>query len=283
MWLWLAGALVKTSLLTGAIFQMVADGPLLVIIANVGGCPQYLALFRFKFMQVLLVERGVCLMDAAKVLLIESVRANGRSFSPSLEKRYDLSLAYSGKQGLSIAQELLPDVVVLDAVSMRTSGDRICRALRSQLPDTPIIHIRAPFEGKERPSPADAFLHHPFTWRKLINRVKRFAESHDKDGEILQAGNIRLNVPKRLLLVGDQEKRLTPKLAGLAELFLKHPNTVIARKMLIQQVWNTDYMGDTRTLDVHIRWLREAVEDNPSRPRVITTVRGVGYRLIPPT
>jgi len=68
----------------------------------------------------------------------------------------------------------------------------------------------------------------------------------------------------------------------LAELFLKYPNTVIARKTLIQQVWNTEYMGDTRTLDVHIRWLREAVEENPSRPRIITTVRGVGYRLVPP-
>jgi DNA-binding response OmpR family regulator len=223
-------------------------------------------------------------MDAAKVLLIESVRANGRaSFAPALEQRYDLSLAYSGQQGLELAQELLPDVVVLDAVSMRTSGDRICRALRQHLPETPIIHIRPPFEDQERPSPADVFLHHPFTWRKLVNRIKRFVETHDKEGEILQVGNIRLDLPKRLLVVGDQEKRLTPKLAGLAELFLKYPNTVIARKMLIQQVWNTEYMGDTRTLDVHIRWLREAVEENPSRPRVITTVRGVGYRLVPPS
>ncbi len=222
-------------------------------------------------------------MDAAKVLLIESVRANGRSFSFSLEKRYALSLAYSGKQGLKLAQELLPDVVVLDAVSMRTSGDRICRALRKQLPDTPIIHIRPPFEGQERPSPADVFLHHPFTWRKLVNRIKRLVEARDKGGEVLQAGNICLNVPKRLLMVGDQEKRLTPKLAGLAEIFLKHPNTVIARKVLIQQVWNTEYMGDTRTLDVHIRWLREALEENPGRPCILTTVRGVGYRLIPPS
>jgi DNA-binding response OmpR family regulator len=222
-------------------------------------------------------------MDAPKVLLIESVRANGKSFARALRKRYDLSLAYSGKQGLVVAQELLPDVVVLDAVSMRTTGDRICHTLRAYLPDTPIIHIRVPFEGKERTSPADVFLHYPFTWRKLINRVKRFVESQDKGGEILEAGTIRLNVPKRLLTVGEKEKRLTPKLAGLAELFLKHPHAVIARKTIIQQVWNTEYMGDTRTLDVHIRWLREVLETNPSHPTVITTVRGVGYRLVPPT
>ena len=219
---------------------------------------------------------------AAKILLIESVRANGKSFSPALKKRYDLALAYSGKQGAALAQGTLPDVVVLDAVSMRTSGDRICRMLRSQLPDTPLIHIRVPFARKDQKSAADVVLHYPFTWRKLVNRINRFIEASD-EGEILTVGPLKLNVPKRLLLVGEEEVRLTPKLAGLASIFLKHPNTIIARKTLIQQVWNTDYMGDTRTLDVHIRWLREAVEENPSKPRFITTVRGVGYRLIAPT
>ena len=221
-------------------------------------------------------------MDSAKILLIESVRANGKSFAPALRKRYDLSLAYSGKQGLAMAQTTLPDVVILDAVSMRTSGDRICRTLRRALPGTPIIHIRPEFTNGESADQADVYLHYPFTWRKLINKVKRFLEARGKDGEMLQAGLLRLDVPKRLLIVDGQEKRLTPKLVGLAEMFFKHPNTVIARKTLIQQVWNTEYMGDTRTLDVHIRWLREAVEENPSRPRIITTVRGVGYRLVPP-
>jgi DNA-binding response OmpR family regulator len=220
--------------------------------------------------------------DAPKVLLIESVRANGKSFSPHLKKRYDLSLAYSGKQGVTMAQNLLPDVVVLDAVSMRTSGDRICRSLRTYLNDVPIIHIRPEYEGKAKPVSADVVLHYPFTWRKLVNRIKRFVEVQDKEGEVLEVSGIKLDVPKRILTVGEHEQRLTPKLAGLAEIFLKHPNTVIARKTLIQQVWNTEYMGDTRTLDVHIRWLREAVEENPSRPQIITTVRGVGYRMISP-
>ncbi|GAB4573535.1 MAG: response regulator transcription factor [Anaerolineae bacterium] len=219
---------------------------------------------------------------AAKVLLIESIRANGKSFSTALEQRYDLTLAYSGKQGVALAQELLPDVVVLDAVSMRTSGDRICRRLRSYMPDIPIIHIRPPFEQPDSSSQADVVLHHPLTWRKLVNRIKRFVEVPNKADGFLEAGCLKLNVAKRLLVVGDQEKRLTPKLTGLAEMFFKHPNTVIARKTLIQQVWKTDYMGDTRTLDVHIRWLREAIEENPGKPRIITTVRGVGYRLIPP-
>ncbi len=220
--------------------------------------------------------------DAAKVLLIESVRANGKSFSDALSKRYDLTLAYSGKQGIVLAQDLLPDLVVLDAVSMRTSGDRICHKLRAFLPDTPIIHIRPPLVDGEPGTVADVVLHHPLTWRKLINRVKRFVAAPQKDEEILRVGRLSLNVTKRILTVDDQEKRLTPKLVGLAEIFFKHPNTVIARKTLIQQVWKTEYMGDTRTLDVHVRWLREALEADPGRPRIITTIRGVGYRLVPP-
>ncbi len=99
---------------------------------------------------------------------------------------------------------------------------------------------------------------------------------------MLRVGLLSLNIPKRLLTVGDREKRLTPKLAGLVEVFLRSPNTVINRKTLIQRVWNTEYMGDTRTLDVHIRWLREFVEADPGRPQIITTVRGVGYRLALP-
>lgn len=220
--------------------------------------------------------------NAASVLLIESVRANGKSFSPALQKRYELTLAFSGKQGIRLAQDIRPDVVVLDAVSMRTSGDRICHKLRVCLPDTPIIHVRPTFDEIPAESQADVVLHQPLTWRKLVNRIKRFVDLAPKDEEWLRAGTLSLNVAQQVLMVGEQEKRLTPKLVGLAEIFFKNPNTVIARKTLIQQVWNTEYMGDTRTLDVHVRWLREAVEENPSKPRIVTTVRGVGYRLVPP-
>ncbi len=220
--------------------------------------------------------------DTAKVLLIECIRANGKSFATALGKRYDLALAYSGKHGVSLAQDMLPDVVVLDAASMRTSGDRICRMLRTSLPDTPIIHIRPSVDGRGDTSGADVVLYHPLTWRKLVNRIRRFVEERDRQGEILQVGTLQLDVTRRVLRIEDQEKQLTPKLAGLAELFLRHPNVVIERRTLIQQVWQTDYMGDTRTLDVHIRWLREAVEEDPAHPRIIKTVRGVGYRLLPP-
>ncbi len=219
--------------------------------------------------------------SAPKILLIESIRANGKSFSPALQKRYDVTVAYSGKQGVALAQAMLPDVVVLDAASMRTSGDRICRKLRACLPDTPIIHIRPEEDSNDPPGQADVVLHQPLTWRKLVNRIKRFVDAPQHEDELLWAGSrLCLNVGKRVLVVDGQEKRLTPKLSGLAEMFFKYQNTVIARKTLIQQVWKTEYMGDTRTLDVHIRWLREALEDDPGQPRVITTVRGVGYRFV---
>jgi DNA-binding response OmpR family regulator len=232
------------------------------------------------FCQTAQPVRGDPPVDAARVLLVESVRANGKSFAPALQKHYAVSLAFSGKQGLAMAQQVFPDVIILDAVSMRTSGDRVCRAFRASFPNTPIIHIRPRTNEPEPSDAANVYLYYPFTWRKLLNKVKRFVDIKGKEGEILQVGALRLDVPRRLLIVGDQEKRLTPKLFGLARVFFMHPNTVIARKTLIQQVWNTDYMGDTRTLDVHIRWLREAVEENPSRPRIITTVRGQGYRLV---
>lgn len=222
-------------------------------------------------------------MDQPRVLLIESTRANGKSFASALKKRYRMTLAYSGKQGIAVAQDVRPEVIVLDAVSMRTTGDRICRTLRAHLPETPIIHIRPPAQDTDDvSSPADVLLYHPFTWRKLVNRIKRFVSRETDPEEILQAGNLRLDVPRRVLTVGDRNQRLTPKLAGLAEIFLRSPNTVIPRETFIKRVWDTTYMGDTRTLDVHIRWLREVVEEDPSRPRVITTVRGVGYLLTPP-
>jgi DNA-binding response OmpR family regulator len=195
-----------------------------------------------------------------------------------LRRRYEVIVATSGKQALELVEQTLPDVIVLDAASMRSTGNRICTVLRKQAPYLPVIHIvKTPSVTDKSNSDADVVLQLPFTPRKLINRIERFISA--REGEMLQVGPFRLNLKSKILVTKKGEYRLTPKMATLLEALMRHPNEVLERRYLMVKVWQTDYLGDTRTLDVHIRWIREAVEDNPSKPVYIKTVRGVGYLL----
>ena len=189
-----------------------------------------------------------------------------------------------------VAQVTRPDVIVVDAASLRTSGNRICAQLRTKLGSLPIIQIVPATTGtkKERPtgkkdkkntsdSAADVVLALPFTARKLINRIERFVTR--PGGELLVVGPFTLNLEKQTLTAPWAEKKLTPKLVTLMEQFMRNPNQTLERRELMQKVWNTDYMGDTRTLDVHIRWIRDVVEPESGKKKYIKTVRGVGYRF----
>lgn len=213
-------------------------------------------------------------MRATKVLLIESAHKEGEVFAASLMRKYEVQIANTGKQGLELAAKGLPDVVVLNAVSMRTSGDRIAVRLRTKLGELPLIHIR-PEEAKGDEIVADVVLTPPFTSRKLINRIERYVPP--AENELLEVGPFKLSVEQQTLTTPWSEKKLTPKLVELMQLFLSNQDQTLERKQIIQAVWKTDYMGDTRTLDVHIRWLRKVVEPQPRKPKYITTVRGVGY------
>lgn len=213
-------------------------------------------------------------MKSTKILLIESGRKNGVMFAASLKRRYEVLVAHSGKQGLELAESEHPDVIVLNAESLRTSGDRIAARLRAQLNKMPIIHIR-PEAMDPHKSPADVLLFPPFTARKLINRVERFGKA--PEAEVLSVGPFKLSLQQQTLMTPWGEKKLTPKLVELMTMFLQHKDETLERKDIMQTIWKTDYMGDTRTLDVHIRWLRKVVEPEPRKPRYITTVRGVGY------
>lgn len=217
-------------------------------------------------------------MRAKRVLLIENARANGLSFAAALQQKYHLQIAHSGKEGLEMAAKNRPDVIVVDAVSLRTSGVRICVRLRSVLGELPIIHIK-PAEITKLDSPADILLSPPFTPRKLINRIERFATLDEQGSEVLEVGPFSLNLEKQTLTTPWNEKKLTPKLTALMEIFFRHPNQTLERKDLMQQVWKTDYMGDTRTLDVHIRWLRQIIEPVANKKQYLKTVRGQGYRF----
>ncbi len=214
-------------------------------------------------------------MEAATILFVGRVQVTQPATS-ALEKRYRVLVAASGKRALALAQAQPPQVVVLDAVSMRTPGDRICQELRDGLKNVPIVHYH-PGPKESAQSRADVVLFPPFSPRKLLSAVARLLPA--QDDTLVNCGPFAVNLARRVLLVDGQETQLTPKQASLVEIFFRHPGQTLERKILMEKVWNTDYLGDTRTLDVHVRWLRKVIEADPSKPRYLLTVRGVGYRL----
>lgn len=218
-------------------------------------------------------------MDQAVIMLVEGKRAGDRSLQAAIAKAgYAVHVFHTGSAALDWSQNYTPDLIVFDGASMRSSGVRSCRRLRRALGETPIIHTRAAGDTKDVSAEADVYLMKPFTARKVLNRVRALLPADEYKEEIVRAGDLTLYRGKRSVDVGGRgEKRLTPKLVALLETFLRHPNEVLTRRKLMHDVWNTDYVGDTRTLDVHIRWAREAIEEDPSDPKRLTTVRGVGY------
>ena len=221
-------------------------------------------------------------MQNAKVLLLESDRANAPSFAPALEKRgYQVAIEHSAQSALKHLAGLEPDLVVLDAASLKTSGARICRQLRASVNGTPIVLVADRKNLPDANCGASAVLTTPFTPRKLLNTVARLLPA--EEGAFLQIGPIKLNLAQKRIRCGDREEKVTPKQARLLEMFLRAPGQLLSRTAIIKHVWDTYYVGDTRTLDVHISWLRGVIEPNPRKPRYLKTVRGQGYRLdVPP-
>ncbi len=217
-------------------------------------------------------------MATSKILLLESERANAPSFLGPLEKRgYAVTLERTAQAALKRSQSLSPDLVVLNAASLKTSGARICRRLKASLDSTPIVIIADKKNLPDANCGASATLVVPFTPRKLLNGVARLLPGDDSAS--LQLGPIKLNLAQRRISCGGREERVTPKQARLLEMFLRSPGTLLTRKQIIKHVWDTDYTGDTRTLDVHMSWLRSVIEPNPRKPRYLKTLRGQGYRL----
>jgi DNA-binding response OmpR family regulator len=218
-------------------------------------------------------------MREATILLVAGKRSGTRALEAALQREgLRVLLFHTGNAALRWSQENQLDLVVYDASSMRSSGFRTCRRLRKLLPDTPLIYCRDVDQMEDRTIGADIYLAQPFTARKLINRIRALLPADDMKEEIVRAGQLTFYPSKRSVEVaGHGERRLTPKLACLLEEFLRHPNEILDRQMLMQTVWNTSYFGDTRTLDVHVRWMREVIEKNPARPKILKTVRGMGY------
>jgi DNA-binding response OmpR family regulator len=217
-------------------------------------------------------------MDDATLLVIEGKHSDNPAFVPALlNKGFSVELAFNGGDASTrLSNGYAPDVIVVNAASLRSSGKRICQALKEKKPKTPILLILDPGQEVDT-AVADTVISLPFTAQKLINRIRHLLPEDGKNS--IHAGLLRLDVGKRMVSCQGKRSRLTPRLVGLLKVLMERQGEVIDRKDLFSKVWETDYTEDTRTLDVHISWLRHAIEVDPDHPRVIMTVRGVGYRL----
>ena len=216
----------------------------------------------------------------AKILLIERKHATLPSFGAGLiRKDFQLQTVKSGSAAISALGESEYDLVVVNAASMRTTGKRICNSIQNVVSrHIPIILIVDKEFDEGENVVADVILVLPFTLQKLVNRIKPFEPSDMKN--IMQQGPLLLDLDNRCVHKGELQMSLTPRLMILLQMFMEQPGQVIPREDIFRRVWETDFIDDMRTLDVHISWLRQLIEDDPKKPKMVKTVRGKGYKLI---
>jgi DNA-binding response OmpR family regulator len=214
---------------------------------------------------------------AATVLIVANEKtATAALAAPFGKREFSVLTAHSGRQALAQAKTRLPDAVIVDATSARLNCARLCRSLRAETYAIIIVLVLNPAKA-EPVGGASFFLPKSITPRKLVQRVRAALE--DKPPREMRVGNLTLDTERRRLTRGNKTHQLTPKEFDLLKLFMERRDQTVSRKVLMKEVWKTEYLGDTRTLDVHIRWLREKIEENASHPIHLITVRGQGYRL----
>lgn len=187
-----------------------------------------------------------------------------------------VTFAHTQTLGLQLARELKPGIIVINPTNSHFSGERLSVTLRHKLPQARRILLVDRGEGKQ--IEAEERLVRPFTPKKLRETLVRLLDGVAP--HVLKIGRVELDVNSRLVRSPQGETHLTPKQCHLLAVFMQRPNQVISREDLMREIWDTRYLGDTRTLDVHIRWLREKIEPDPTRPGVLVTVRRVGYKLV---
>jgi len=216
-------------------------------------------------------------MKKTTLLVIEGRHAEIPSFAADLQKKgFDVIEFQNGSQAVAKLKQTNPTLVVINAASLRSTGIRICLSLRKRDAKIPIILIL----DKDRPLDkdlADSVLVLPFTIQKLVNRVKALMPGDGNN--MVSAGPIRLDLEHRRVRCLGRNTKLTPRLITLLQILIDKHGEVVEREALFKKVWETNYTGDTRTLDVHISWLRRAIELDPTNPKFLKTIRGVGYRL----
>jgi DNA-binding response OmpR family regulator len=212
-----------------------------------------------------------------RILFVENDPATADVLLPCMERRgYQVAVVRTQSQAISRARTLHPHLLVLDIASLGTNGYKASSAIRGRLDGVPTVLLVEKAHAGALAN-AEEFMIPPFTSKKLLHRLKKLADCVP-DREI-RLGPLALDPDTRTLSKGDKTFHLRPKEASLLSLFLRNAGKILSRVEIIKQVWETDYMGDTRTLSVHIRWLRAKIEDDANDPRYLRTVRGVGYRF----
>lgn len=216
-------------------------------------------------------------MKQATILVIEGRHAEIPSFATDLQKKgFDIRSFQNGSQAVSKIKQIAPNLVVINAASLRSTGIRICLSVRKKDPKLPIILILENERSVDKDL-AESVLALPFTVQKLFNRIKALLPSDGKN--VVTAGPIQLDLDHKRVRCLSKNTKLTPRLITLLHILMDKHGEVVEREALFKKVWETNYTGDTRTLDVHISWLRRAIELDPNNPKFLKTIRGVGYRL----
>jgi DNA-binding response OmpR family regulator len=231
---------------------------------------------------------GLVLIVDDERMLVETIEYNLRKAG------FDTVTAFDGESALSQARAHSPQLVVLDLMLPKISGWEVCRALRSD-PDyklaAPILMLTARGEESDKviglELGADDYMVKPFGMRELVARVRallrRSSPEEKAQGGVLQVGPVSMDIERHEVRLkapdGEREVRLSLKEFELLKALLAQHGKAVARETLLEHVWGSDFFGDERTLDVHIRWLREKIEVHPSQPQHILTVRGVGYKF----
>ncbi len=216
--------------------------------------------------------------------LLEALRYN-------LEREgYAVQTAIDGEQALLAARECRPEMVILDVMLPKLNGFEVCRILRRES-DVPILMLTARGEEIDRvvglELGADDYVPKPFSIRELMARVRNMLRRSTRsaavdefaDVDALKSGDLEIDSTSHIVRRGGERLELKPREFDLLALLAKNRGRAFTRDQILERLWGHDYYGDSRTVDVHIRWLREKIEPEPSKPVRIVTIRGVGYRF----
>lgn len=227
--------------------------------------------------------------SARTVLVIEDEASLASTLSYNLRKNgFNVSSAADGVEGLQAARRDRPDVIVLDLMLPRMDGLEVCRRIRAES-DVPILMLTARGEELDKvvglEMGADDYLTKPFSMRELMARIRALlrrtaGRPSGDDASRIVVGPIELDARGRTVKRDGSEVALKPKEFDLLFFLAKNAGQVFTREQLLEHVWGYDFFGGSRTVDVHIRWLREKLEEDPSHPRHLLTVRGIGYKFV---
>jgi DNA-binding response OmpR family regulator len=227
--------------------------------------------------------------ESTKILVVEDDTGLREALAFNLlHEGYTVLSATNGLQAIEVARREQPAVVILDLMLPDLDGLSVCRSLRRE-PDTAEVAILIltartgevdKIVGLE--TGADDYLTKPFSLGELLARVRAMLRRARSTAprDVLHAGDLTLDLITRRAVRHNQELALTPKEFSLLAELMRHRGAVLSRDLLLDRVWGYDFFGDTRTVDVHVRWLREKIESDPAHPTRIQTVRGLGYRFV---